>query len=125
MSRILVIDDDAHMRRLMRQVLETAGYEVVEAPNGAVGIDVFRAKSPDVVITDMIMPVMGGVETIIHIRSDRECAKIIAISGETGFEVPAIDLRVAETVGASRALAKPFSSSELLKAVGELLDLSI
>jgi CheY-like chemotaxis protein len=125
MSRVLVIDDDAHMRRLLRQVLEKAGYDVVEAPNGEVGIDLFRTERPDVVITDMIMPVMGGVETIIHIRSDCEQAKIIAISGETGFEVPAIDLRVAETVGASRALAKPFSPSELLAAVGDLIDLGI
>jgi len=98
---------------------------VVEAPNGKVGIQLYRTERPDVVIIDMIMPVMGGVETIIHIRSDCERAKIIAISGETGFDVPAIDLRVAEIVGASRALAKPISSSELLKAVSELLDLSV
>ena len=81
MANILIIEDDEDIRRVLKKILETDGHKVTVAPNGKVGIEVYREERNDIVITDMIMPDMEGVETILHIRSDCPDAKIIAISG--------------------------------------------
>jgi CheY-like chemotaxis protein len=121
MALILVIDDDAPVRELIRRVLVKDGYEVVEAPNGKVGVALFEQKRPDLVITDILMPEMEGAETIIHIRSHRPHAKIIAISGGSQLLDSSVCLRVGEMVGASAMLVKPINKSDLLRAVHELL----
>lgn len=121
MPLVLVIDDDDHIRELIRRLLVKEGYEVVEAPNGKVGVALFERMQPDLVITDILMPEMEGAETIIQIRCHRPDAKIIAISGGSEFLGASVCLRVGETVGASAILAKPLKGSELLLAVQELL----
>jgi CheY-like chemotaxis protein len=121
MPLILVIDDDSRIRELIRRVLVKEGYEVVEAPDGKVGVALFEQKRPDLVITDILMPEMEGAETIIHIRSHRPHAKIIAISGGSQLLDASVCLRVGEMVGASAMLVKPINKSDLLRAVHELL----
>jgi DNA-binding response OmpR family regulator len=120
MKRVLVIDDDWQMREMMHQVLTRAGYDVVEAPNGEVGMNIHRQDPVDLVITDLIMPEKEGIETIRELRRDYPGLKIIAISGggRAGAEGY---LSVAKTIGADRTMAKPFDLKKILDTVEELL----
>jgi CheY-like chemotaxis protein len=79
---ILVVDDDKAVRLLLRAMLERQGHSVVEAENGDEGLRYYRAAPTDLVITDIQMPVMDGLQMIKALRSDFPTAKIIAISGE-------------------------------------------
>jgi two-component system, chemotaxis family, chemotaxis protein CheY len=83
-ARILVVDDDNAIRLLLRSMLERRGHSVVEAENGAEGLQYYRAAPADLVITDIQMPVMDGLQLIKALRDDFPTAKIIAISGEKG-----------------------------------------
>jgi CheY-like chemotaxis protein len=80
MTRILVIDDDTGVRETIRQTLDERGYEVITAVNGALGLAAFRDAPPDLAITDIIMPVMEGLQTIRALRCERPEMPIIAMS---------------------------------------------
>ena len=100
---------------------EEAGYEVVEATDGDHGIVLFEAAPADLVITDIMMPKMDGVETVIEMRRKFPSVKVIAMSG--GGQAKNLEfLEFAEKAGAAHILAKPFSRAELLDAVAGALD---
>lgn len=121
MARILIIDDNAEFRSLMRALLEKAGYEVTEASNGEDGLKKYESSPADLVITDMIMPVKEGLETILELRKIDPSSKIIAVSGD-GVEEPKTYLEGAEFIGgATRCFVKPFQLDDMLEAVRELL----
>lgn len=120
MPLILIIDDDNQVRGMLRQTLERAGYDVLDAPNGKEGIKLYRQDPADLVITDLIMPEKEGIETIIELRRDFPAVKIIAISGG-GRNDPEEYLHMAKTLGAQRTFTKPFERKELLEAVRELI----
>jgi CheY-like chemotaxis protein len=105
---ILVIDDDDQLRGMLREMLEHAGYEVADAPNGKEGIRLYRENPADLVITDIIMPEKEGI-------------KIIAMSGGGTIEAEKY-LRMAKGLGAVRTLTKPIERKELLEAVREVID---
>jgi two-component system response regulator (stage 0 sporulation protein F) len=117
--RILLIDDHAPFRTMARLMLEGAGYEVEEATNGATGMTRYRQSPPDLVITDILMPVMEGLETIIALRGLDPQVKIIAMTG--GDDARGVYLSSAQMFGAVRTIRKPFSETELLAAVAEAL----
>lgn len=120
MVRILVIDDEAPVRDVIRQTLQREGYEVTEAADGKQGVASLREHPVDLVITDILMPDQEGIETIRILRKSFPQTKIIAISGggKTGkLEV----LPVAQTFGAHCTLAKPFERKELLETVRSLV----
>jgi CheY-like chemotaxis protein len=120
MTRILLIDDDAPARDMLRQMLERAGYDVVEASNGREGLQRYQATAIDLIITDILMPEQDGLETIQELRRLTPEAKIIAISG--GGQTGLLDLLpVAEKLGAQRILRKPLRRQEILDAVRQLL----
>jgi DNA-binding response OmpR family regulator len=118
--KILVIDDDDQMRILLRQVMEWAGYEVMEAGDGREGMAKQRAFAADLIITDLIMPEQEGLETITSLRKEYPRLKIIAISGG-GRIGPEAYLPAAIELGADRVFSKPFDVRELADAVKELL----
>jgi DNA-binding response OmpR family regulator len=120
-SRILVIDDDNQTRRMLRQVLERAGYEVIEAHNGREGVRYYRMAPTDLIITDVLMPGAEGIEAIFELRRERTDVKIIAISGG-GYMGALTFLEIAEQAGACRTIEKPFALRELLDAVREVLE---
>ena len=120
MALILIIDDDNQFRAILREMLERAGYEVVEASDGEEGIKLYREKVTDLIITDLIMPEKEGIETIVELRRDFPDVKIIAISGG-GLLDPEQYLSIAKRFGAQYTFAKPVEREELLKAVSELL----
>jgi CheY-like chemotaxis protein len=121
LGKILIIDDDDGMRRTIGRILESAGYEVLEAPNGRIGLDLFQTHAPRLVITDLLMPAKDGLETIREIRQTGMNAKIVATSG--GWRTAQLDfLGAAAEFGADVVLPKPFRSKDLLDAVGKLLE---
>jgi len=120
MARILVIDDNNEVRRMIRQALELHGHNVVDAGDGVQALAQFRNCVTDLVITDIVMPEMEGLETIIELRAMDASVKILAISGGGSF-VPDGYLRWAEMLGADRRLEKPFTVQQLVGVVNELL----
>ena len=117
---ILLIDDEENFRSVIRQVLVNAGFEVIEADNGAQGIQYFYEKPADMIITDIIMPEKEGIETIIELKKSFPNVKLIAMSGG-GWYGTDIDFDMAKKLGA-KTLDKPFALQELLDAVHELFN---
>ena len=120
MSRLLLIEDDASLRRMLAQMLTRVGFTVSEARNGRVAIKVLTETPIDIVVTDMIMPEMEGVETIRFLRREYPAIKIVAISGG-GISSAESYLEIAKKIGAHRTLAKPFMPDELMAAIREAL----
>jgi len=120
MALVLVIDDDASMRRMTRRILEGRGHTVIEADDGGRGLDIFAEQHPELVITDIVMPDKEGIGTILDIRKLDAQVGIIAISGG-GVNVGLGYLKVATRMGATAALAKPFMPVELLEVVDSVL----
>jgi CheY-like chemotaxis protein len=118
MAKILVIDDEPQVRRLIKQMLTRAAHEVAEAADGDEGLACIRAQMPDLIITDILMPNREGIETIREVRRLAPTLPILVISGNAGS---ALYMEMAKMLGAHAALAKPFRSAELLRAVADLL----
>jgi DNA-binding response OmpR family regulator len=120
MARILIIDDNAPTRDILRQALERAGHEVAEASDGRGGIARQRTMPAAVIITDILMPDQEGFETIRELRRDFPTTGIIAMSGggQIGCETL---LAIAERLGAQRVLQKPFGLRDMLDTVHQLL----
>ncbi len=121
MKQILVIDDEPDILRLIRKILEQAGaYSVTTANNGKEAEMILEKKKFDLVITDIIMPEIEGMELIFSIRKRFPTTKIIAISGG-GKLSPEGYLTIASTAGANAVLQKPFETHELLHEVETLI----
>ncbi len=105
---------------MIEMILTGFGYGVTCAPDGEEGFRLFRALRPDLVITDVIMPVREGIETILAMRQEQPEAKIIAMSG--GGSIASADLlTMAQTLGADCIIAKPFDIDELIAVVQQTL----
>ena len=81
MKKILIADDEAPMRMVMRALLEDGDYEVLEAGDGNEAIRIVEDDAPDLLITDILMPGKAGIETIKELRQDHPNLRIIAMSG--------------------------------------------
>jgi DNA-binding NtrC family response regulator len=114
MATILIIDDEELIRVLLRSALEAAGYEVTEAANGRQGLEQYLRAPADVVITDIVMPELNGLDMLLELTREFLHAKVIAISG-AGEEKNVLD--VAKLLGARQTFQKPFSMPDLLGAV--------
>jgi DNA-binding NtrC family response regulator len=114
MASILIIDDEEPVRVLLRFALEAAGHEVTEAANGRQGLELYRQRPADLVITDMFMPELNGLDMLLELTREFLHAKVIAISG-VGGERNVLD--VAKLLGARQTFQKPFSLPHLLGAV--------
>jgi DNA-binding NtrC family response regulator len=122
MPSILIIDDDEHLRSMLEQTLERAGYTTVAVGDGKEGLRLQREAPADLVLTDLIMPEKDGLETILEIRRIFPKGKIIAMSG--GGRYGSQDfLPIAKRLGAARTLEKPFTREALLETVREVLAL--
>jgi two-component system, response regulator, stage 0 sporulation protein F len=114
MATILIIDDQESIRALLRATLEAAEHEVMEASNGRIGLDLYRQKPTDLVITDILMPELNGLDMLVELTREFVDAKVIAISG-SGDGKNTLDH--AKLLGARRTFRKPFSLTQLLDAV--------
>jgi DNA-binding response OmpR family regulator len=117
---ILIIDDEAQVRVLLKSLLERAGYLVDVAGDGKEGMRLFRQKRHRLVITDLIMPEKEGIETISELRAEPDVPRIIAVSG--GGRAPSEGyLLLAKRLGADATLRKPIPLNVLLGTVRELI----
>lgn len=120
MRRILVIDDDPAIREMLRDNLESAGYEILEAGDGETGERMFGETPVDLVITDIIMPGREGVSMLKSLRTKSPEVRIIAISGG-GHISPETYLGIARKFGADLTFEKPFKIKTLLAAVERMI----
>ncbi len=116
MKKILVIDDEPYILMMLKKMMERAGYEVDLATNGVEGLEIFKNNSPDLVISDIIMPEKEGLGTIREMKQLKPDLKIIAVSG--GGRASSDDyLHTAKLFGADRIFQKPFNQTEIVGAV--------
>jgi len=119
-ARILVIDDQEPIRRVVRRALEQDGHEVFDASDGEIGMEILESQSFDIVITDIFMPGQDGIVTLRLIRKRFPTVKVIVISG--GDSSGMLDLRQdAELLGAIKSLQKPFNAGEIIDVVRDVL----
>jgi DNA-binding response OmpR family regulator len=115
-QKILVVDDEADLRRFVKLRLSRAGYKVFEASNGVEGLEQLYKVKPHLVVLDIMMPRMDGWETCRRIREVSDVPiLILSAKGDRGSRVKGLDL------GANDYLAKPFAGFELLKKIQSLL----
>lgn len=120
MPRILVIDDNDVFRSTICLWLKHHGYEVTQAGNGKEAMEMLAKSTPDVILTDILMPEQDGLETIQAVRKKMPHLKIIAMSG--GMLDGRVDfLPIAAKFGADHVMPKPFSGSELLLVLEKVL----
>ena len=111
-QRILVVDDEVQIARVLRRSLAARGYEVQVAGEGEEALEIFNAWAPDLIITDLSMPNMGGLELCRRIRATSQAPIIVlSVKGEERAKVEALD------AGADDYVTKPFGIDELLARV--------
>ena len=121
-GRVLVIDDEEHMRRLIRRQLERAGYEVELAGSAKEGLQMMRERRPDAVTIDLMMPEIGGLGLLAEKDADPSIRDVPAlVLTAVGWQE---DLERAIELGARAILLKPFSQQELAGAVSALMRVS-
>ena len=109
MSKALIIDDEQQMRRLLRMVLESRGYEVCEAADGQLGLQEAAFHRPDVVLLDLGLPGLGGIEVLKRLREWSDVpVLILSVRDQETVKVEALEL------GADDYVTKPFGTAELL-----------
>jgi CheY-like chemotaxis protein len=116
-AAVLVVDDDDNVRKVLRWMLESGGYRVLEAGDGFQALAQVRGEHIDLVMTDLVMPEQEGFETIQAIRREWPSLKVIAMSGAFGGEL----LRIAKLLGAHSTLQKPLRAEDVLRAVADAL----
>jgi len=116
-SNVLVCEDREPLRELFRSVLEEGNFSVVEARDGIEGLRLARSARPQLVVLDMVLPGMSGLDVLTEIRSNPALTgvKVILCTAHR------IDPREAKEIGADRVLVKPFPAGELLSAAQELI----
>jgi two-component system chemotaxis response regulator CheY len=120
MATILIIDDEPELRATMRELLEEAGYAILEASDGQVGVHQCQEYPVDLVLTDLLMPGQDGFQTIRALRTVRPSLKIIAITGAAPMDRRDL-LAFAQQVGADQTLPKPVRFAALRAAIQTLL----
>lgn len=119
-KHILVVDDDEMMRAFIRELLLINDFKITEAANGKLGLKEFRESTPDLVITDIIMPEMEGISFIRELRSHNKEIPIIAMTGNVHGRMEEY-LDISSQLGADEILRKPIKSQEFLDAIERLL----
>lgn len=116
-EKIVLIEDDREIQNTLKMVLEGAGYRVSMASNGAEGQRLIQAEDPDLIITDMMMPRMGGFPVLEYLKTVESPPPVIMITANEGGRHKAY----AEMLGAVDYLRKPFAMDVLLDSVSRAL----
>jgi len=112
---IVVADDDPDILSIVSMTLETQGYEVHKATNGREAVDLAKAHHPDLIIMDMMMPIMSGYEAISELKTD-ESTRVIPIIGLSA-KAMATDMERATDVGVDGYITKPFRIAQVLSVI--------
>jgi len=121
MTTILLADDEDLLREGVREILETADYRVIEARDGEEALAQFAVSDIDLVITDVVMPNMDGVDFVTRLRETFPDVPILTISGGSRVVSARFGLDSALLSGANASLTKPFTAKQLLEKVQQLL----
>ena len=119
MKRILIIEDTADNRQIMRDLLTHAGYDLLEAVDGAEGVEQAKRHRPDLILMDIQLPVLDGYEATRRIKADPDLASIPIIA-VTSYALSGDDTKT-RAAGCDGYIAKPFSPRQLLAAVNGFL----
>ncbi|HEY0833681.1 MAG TPA: response regulator [Azospirillum sp.] len=122
MAKVLVVEDSPAVRMAMVDVLEGLGHTVVETENGRIAIERLGEGPFDLVLTDVLMPEVDGIEVIKAVRRTHADTKILAVSGGAPNLPAGYALKMTEMFSADAVLYKPFLNEELRKTVARLLD---
>lgn len=117
MATIMVVDDSGFARRVHRKILESAGHEVLEASSGMSALESFFLHHPQLVLLDLSMEDMGGLEVLARMRELDPAARVIVVSAD----VQRVTGELARSAGAARVLAKPAQAEQLLQAIDAVL----
>jgi len=121
MANLLIVEDSQELARFLERAAELGGHRVVLAGNGREALDRFAEGGIDLMVLDLVMPEMDGLEALDRLRKMNPSCPVLAISG--GGRVGAEDyLRIAAELGAERTLAKPFTAQQFLSEVDALLE---
>lgn len=115
MAKVLIVDDAAFMRQLLKKILVQEGYECAEAATGREALEVYPEVRPDVVTMDITMPDMDGIETLRELKARHPGAKVVMCSA-MGQEALVLD---AIKAGATDFIVKPFKPERVLQALGK------
>ncbi|HEX4856769.1 MAG TPA: response regulator [Limnobacter sp.] len=121
MANILLIEDDPIFRDMLGEMLSRGGHQVRTACDGEQGLDMAKSQEPELIITDVLMPKMDGIETVIALEKAGIRAPIIAISGGRRSISPAFNLESATLMGVKATLTKPFTWADLRQAIDKVL----
>lgn len=116
-ASVLLIEDDRDISTTVQAALRAAGFDVRAAPNGLEGKKLLAERKPDVVVTDMMMPKMGGFPVLEHLKEMKDPPRVIMITANEGGRHKAY----AEMLGVSDYLRKPFAMEALVDAVNRVL----
>lgn len=119
-AKVLVVDDEPHILKLVKYTLEKHGYEVVEAADGSAAIESAKRDLPDIIILDVMMPIMNGYDACAKIKEfpETENIPVIMLSAKT----QQYEISKGIEVGADAYLNKPFTPKELLAEVTKVLE---
>ena len=118
-KRILVVEDQEDLRGVLRDLLTSSGYEMLEAADGQAGVDKAKAEKPDLILMDIQMPVMDGYDATRQIKADPDL-KPIPIVAVSSFAMKG-DEEKARASGCDHYITKPYSPMQLLKTVRGLV----
>jgi CheY-like chemotaxis protein len=120
-ANILVIDDDEQFRAMLVQMLTLEAHHVSIATDGQMGLTMLAQKTPDLIITDILMPKMDGIDFILELARRHVSIPIIAVSGGRRSISAEFNLESAALLGVKATLAKPFVRDDLRKALAKAL----
>ncbi len=120
MKKILVVEDDEVMRDLVCKFLERAGYETIKASDGLIAINIIENAEIDLLLTDIFMPNIEGMELIRRVKDADYSFPIVVMSGDR--KLSDHYLKMSEKLGADRIVSKPIDYDTLIKTIGDLID---
>lgn len=117
MAKILIVDDSALSRRLLRRIVESAGHQVIEAPDGVVALESYFLERPDLVMLDLTMTGMYGLDVLARLRELDPAARVIMASADIQSSTRELSLQG----GARDFINKPFAPAQVLPAIAAAL----
>jgi two-component system chemotaxis response regulator CheY len=116
-AKIMIVDDSAYARRVHRSILERAGHAVIEASTGTTAIESFAVERPELVLLDLSMEDIGGLDVLRTLREIDPEARVVVVSAD----VQRTTEQAAKTGGANRFVGKPASPEQLMAVVNDVL----
>ncbi len=120
-ATILLVEDEELLRAGVQEVLEIQGYKVITAPDGEQALACLAAESIDLIITDLVMPKMDGIDFVKQLRQIKPDLPVIVVSGSTRNIMQRYGIDSIQVPGANASLPKPFKSVDLIEQVRQLL----